>query len=202
MLNQLTQGCSGLYTTWKRFPRSLITIARHVKWSFRGRADILLTINQVFADEDIGCDIPSVPESMFEDYNWFMSTIHLSRLTSLAYTTLFSTRSSGRSAEVCLGSIGYIRRRLEEWRLSVPLSFRPKEPLWLSELSSPTTNMVAIQTHYLYYNLVFAVERLSLHVDPDGRLDREDNKWELMNAARTVIELVRFIEIEPHVPVL
>lgn len=165
-------------------------------------ANILLIINQVFADEDIGCNIPSVPGSMFGDYNWFLSAIHLSRLTSIAYTTLFSTNSSLKPAEDCLVSIKHLRRGLEEWRLSVPAAFRPKEPLRLSEIASPRTKMVAIQTHYLYCNLIFAVERLSLHVDPDGKLDREDSKWELMNAARTVIELVRFIEIEPHMPVL
>jgi hypothetical protein len=62
--------------------------------------------------------------------------------------------------------------------------------------------MVALQTHYLYYNLTFAVKRLSIHVDPEGKLDHEDSKWGLMNAARTVIELVSFIDIEPYMPVL
>lgn len=164
--------------------------------------NILLIISQVFADEDIGCDIPSVPESMFGDYNWFLSAIHLSRLTSIVYTTLFSTRSSLKSTEDCLCSIKHVRRGLEEWRLSVHVAFRPKEPIRLSEIGSPNMKMVAIQTHYLYYNLVFAVERLCLHVDPDEKLDREDSKWELMNAARTVIELVSFIEIKPHMPIL
>ncbi|CAP91852.1 Pc13g07830 [Penicillium rubens Wisconsin 54-1255] len=157
--------------------------------------------SSVFADEDIGCDIPSVPGSMFGDYNWFLSAIRLSRLTSIAYATLFSTRSSLKSAEDCLCSIKHVRRGLEEWRLSVPVTFRPKESIRLSEIGSPNTKMIAIQTHYLYYNLVFAVERLCLHVNPDEKLDREDSKWELMNAARTVIELVSFIEIEPHMPI-
>ncbi|KAJ5382386.1 hypothetical protein N7517_000297 [Penicillium concentricum] len=157
--------------------------------------------SSVFADEDIGCDVPSVPESKFGDYNWFLSAIHLSRLTSIAYTTLFSTRSSLKSAEDCLNSIKHVRRGLEEWRLSVPVAFRPKEPLQLSESASPTTKVVVIQTHYLYCNLVFAMERLSLHVDPDEKLDREDSRLELMNAARIVIELVSFIAIEPHMPV-
>ncbi|KAJ5257874.1 hypothetical protein N7497_000831 [Penicillium chrysogenum] len=157
--------------------------------------------SSVFADEDIGCDIPSVPGSMFGDYNWFLSAIRLSRLTSIAYATLFSTRSSLKSAEDCLCSIKHVRRGLEEWRLSVPVAFRPKESIRLSEIGSPNTKMIAIQTHYLYYNLVFAVERLCLHVNPDEKLDREDSKWELMNAARTVIELVSFIEIEPHMPI-
>lgn len=62
--------------------------------------------------------------------------------------------------------------------------------------------MIVIQTHYLYYNLVFPVGRLSLHVDPDEKMDREESKWNLMNAARAVIELLQFIEIQPHMPVL
>lgn len=82
------------------------------------------------------------------------------------------------------------------------MAFRPKEAIRLSELECPRIKIVALQTHYLYYNLIFAVERLSLHVDPEEKLDREDSKWELMNAARTVIELVSFIEIEPYMPVL
>ncbi|KAJ5871951.1 uncharacterized protein N7529_004304 [Penicillium soppii] len=158
-------------------------------------------IIQVFADEDIGCDIPSVPGSMLGDYNWFQSAIRLSRITSIAYTTLFSTRSSLQSAEDCLYSIKRVRRELEEWRLSVPMAFRPKEAIRLSELECPRTKMVALQTHYLYCNLIFAVEHLSLHVDPEEKLDREDSKWELMNAARAVIELVSLIEIEPYMPV-
>lgn len=139
---------------------------------------------------------------MFGNYNWFLSAIHLSRLTSIAYTTLFSTSSSAKSAEHSLRSIKHIRRGLEEWRSAVPVEFRPKELLGLRKIASPRTKMIVIQTHYLYYNLVFAVGRLSLHVDPDEKLDREESKWNLMNAARAVIELLRFIEIQPHMPVL
>jgi hypothetical protein len=62
--------------------------------------------------------------------------------------------------------------------------------------------MIAIQTHYLYYHLVFAIERVSLHIDPNGKLQGKDNKWNLMSAARNVIEIVQFIDVEPHMPVL
>lgn len=167
-----------------------------------GTPKFLLIISQVFADEDIGCCIPSVPESLFGGYNWFLSAIRLGRLSSIAYTTLFSAGASLKPAGACLDSIKSVRRGLEEWRVSVPEAIRPKEPLRLSESASPSTKSVAIQTQYLYYNLVFAVERLSLHVDPDEKLDREDSKWELMNAARAVVELLQFIKIEPHTPIL
>ncbi|KAJ5541861.1 hypothetical protein N7494_006937 [Penicillium frequentans] len=61
--------------------------------------------------------------------------------------------------------------------------------------------MIALQTHYLYYHLVFAIERVSLHIDPNRELQGKDNKWNLMSAARKVIEIVQFIDVEPHMPV-
>lgn len=161
-----------------------------------------LTIKQIFSDEDIGCGIPSVPESVFGDYNWFLSGIKLGRLTSIAYTTLFTTGSSLKPATERLTCVENLRIRLEEWRSQVPAAFRPKEPLLPSELTSPKLNMIAIQTHYLYYHLFFAVERVYLHIDPNGELQGKDNKWNLMSAACNVIEIVQFIDIQPHMPVL
>jgi hypothetical protein len=156
----------------------------------------------MFSDEDIGCGIPSVPESVFGEYNWFLSAIQLGRLTSIAYTTLFTTGSSLKPVTERLTCVEDLRRRLEEWRSQVPTAFRPKEPLLPSELTSSKTKMIAIQTHYLYYHLVFAIERVSLHIDPNGKLQGKDNKWNLMSAARNVIEIVQFIDVEPHMPVL
>lgn len=156
----------------------------------------------MFSDEDIGCGIPSVPESVFGDYNWFLSAIQLGRLTSIAYATLFTTGSSLKPATERLICVENLRRRLEEWRSQVPTAFRPKEPLLPSELTSPKMKMIAIQTHYLYYHLVFAIERVSLHLDPDEKLQGKDSKWNLMSAARKVIEIVQLIDVEPHMPVL
>ncbi len=91
---------------------------------------------------------------------------------------------------------------LEEWRLSVPVEFRPKEVLQLYQFVRPSTKLIAIQTQYLYYNLIISLERLTLHVNPNESLSREDSKWNLLSAARDVIELIQFIEIEPHMPIL
>jgi len=53
--------------------------------------------------------------------------------------------------------------------LSVSVAFRPKDSFWPGELASRRTKIVAIQTHYLYYNLVSSMERLLLYVDPDEK---------------------------------
>lgn len=139
---------------------------------------------------------------MFGDYDWFLSAIRLGRLSSIAYTTLFSTQATWRAKEYCLESIKSVRRALEEWRLSVPVAFRPREVLQLNQSASASRKLVAIRTQYSYYNLVIALERLSLHVESDENIDREGSKWNLMHAARAVIELTPFIDIEPYVPIL
>lgn len=139
---------------------------------------------------------------MIRDYDWFSSAIQLARLTSITYTTLFTTGFSSRPEIDRLTSVQDVRRRLEEWRLSVPMVFRPKEPFRASELETPTRRMIAIETHYLYYHIVFGVERVSLLIDSDGNPRSGGGKCELINAARSVIDLLRWVDISPHMPVL
>jgi hypothetical protein len=139
---------------------------------------------------------------MVRDYDWFLSAIQLARLTSITYTTLFTTGFSSRSEIDRLASVQDVRRRLEEWRLSVPMAFRPKEPFRASELETPTRRMIAIETHYLYYHIVFGVERVSLLIASDGNPRCGGGKGELINAARSVIDLLRWVDIGPQMPVL
>jgi hypothetical protein len=139
---------------------------------------------------------------MIRDYDWFLSAIQLARLTSITYTALFTTGFSSRPEIDRLASVQDVRRRLEEWRLSVPMVFRPKEPFRVSELETPTRRMIAIETHYLYYHIVFGVERVSLLIDFDGKTRCGGGKSELINAARSVIDLLRWVDVGPHMPVL
>ncbi|KAJ5791959.1 uncharacterized protein N7503_007937 [Penicillium pulvis] len=73
--------------------------------------------SSMFCDEDIGCGVPSVPESVFGEYNWFLLAIQLGRLTLIAYTTLFTIGSSLKSMIERLIYVEDLRCRLEEWRL-------------------------------------------------------------------------------------
>ena len=146
--------------------------------------------------------VPSAPVSKFGDYNWFLSAIRLARLSSIAYSSLFSLSASVKPKESYRSAIQDVRRVLEEWRLLVPVDFRPKEAIQPTRWVSPSIKLVAMQTQYSYYNLIIALERLTLHIDPDESVSREQSKRNLLSAARAVIELIQFIDIEPYMPIL
>ena len=120
----------------------------------------------------------------------------------MAYSTLFSLTASLRSKESCRAALPPVRRLLEDWRQSVPLRFRPEEPTTLDpSTASFSTKLAYLHTQYYYYNLIIALERLAIQADEDGGRAREDSKYRLMQAARTVIELTKFVTVETFVQI-
>lgn len=103
-------------------------------------------------------------------------------------------------AIVQLTAIDRIRELLEDWRTTIPAQFRPHEAHRGSIFRDLKSRNVAIQTNYYYYHLVIALERLTIHLDRQG--DRQDSRRQLMNAARAVIELTKYIDVEAYTPVL
>lgn len=169
---------------------------------------ILLTCFKVIADEDIGCSVPSTPVAVVGDYDWFRASIRLARLSSKVYTSLFSVEATLKTEEEFHASIQHVRNALEQWRLDVPIPFRPNEPLSLSQTESSTTRMIAVQTQYTYYSLLIAVERLALHIDLEAgaadvlELQTKKSRDRLMETAQSVIEMLSLVDVAPHVPVL
>ncbi|KAF5019295.1 hypothetical protein F66182_8713 [Fusarium sp. NRRL 66182] len=157
--------------------------------------------SSILADEDIGCTIPIAPESVFGDYDWFTSAIRLARISSIAYTDLFSASASSKSKTALATGIRRIRQLLGNWQVSLPPSLRPGEAIRHSDMP-PSMKLVLLQTQYAYYNIIFAVERLTLHVFRDEANICEESNMSLISASRTVAELILFIDIEPHVPIL
>lgn len=84
----------------------------------------------------------------------------------------------------------------------VPVEFRPLEPLNSTHLVDPKTKHVALSTQYCYYHLVIAIERLSLRLGSDQGALPEECHSRLVQAAKTVIEPTRFIDVEPYTPIL
>ncbi|KAF5665039.1 fungal specific transcription factor [Fusarium denticulatum] len=156
----------------------------------------------LLVDEDIGCVIPIVPESFFENYDWFTSAIRLARISSLAYSSLFSVSASARHKATLANAIVRIRYLLESWRMSIPPSFRPGNAIRHDDGLTQSTKLVLLQTQYAYYNIVFATERLAIHMGQAEGERFEENKSCLMSAARRVIELIVFVDFEPHLPIL
>ena len=70
-------------------------------------------------------------------------------------------------------------------------------------LSAPlSVRLAALQIHFSYYHIIIALERLALYLNRDGGEKAQMSKQRLMNTARTIIELTKHIDIQPHVPIL
>ncbi|KAG6025860.1 hypothetical protein E4U19_002950 [Claviceps sp. Clav32 group G5] len=159
-------------------------------------------MSSIISDDDIACPIPPAPDSMFEKFNWFLSAIRFARISSIAYTTLFTVSARRQSQDSYLKAIDHVYQRLEDWRLSIPDGFRPGETFHhLSMLAGSGIKLVAVQTQYLYFSMRVVLERLVMRVASQQDVRRENSKLYLMWAARTIIELTRHIDIEPHVPI-
>ncbi|KAF4832330.1 hypothetical protein CGCTS75_v004704 [Colletotrichum tropicale] len=154
------------------------------------------------ADYDVGCPIPNVKESTFGEPNWFLSSIRFGGILSVAYEQLFSVTASTRDTPALLSVSFRVRGMLDVWRQSVPVDFRPKEHLNKPRLTDPRTKHMALSTQLYYFHLVIALERISLQLDEEGGQGQQQSRKDLLQAARTVIELTRYIDVEPYTPVL
>lgn len=157
---------------------------------------------QIIGDYDIGCPVPQATVSTMGEYKWFLSSIRLSRILSVAYETLFSVSASTRPAALQLAAVQNVRTSLEKWRMIVPVDYRPLEPLSSTNMVDPKTKRIALSTQYYYYHLVIALERLSIRLVSDQGTSPEECHIRLVQAAKTVIELTRFIDVEPYTPIL
>lgn len=157
---------------------------------------------QIIGDYDIGCPVPQAAVSTMGEYNRFLSSIRLSRILSIAYETVFSVSASTRPVASQLTAVQNVRTSLEKWRMLVPVDYRPLEPLNSTNLIDPKTKRIALSTQYYYYHLVIAIERLSMRLGSDQGASPEECHSRLVQAAKTVIELTRFIDVEPYTPIL
>lgn len=153
-------------------------------------------------DSDIGCPIPSVPEATFGDYDWLFATASFARLMSRAYEGLFSISATLNTQEAYYEKLDAITDLLERWRLSIPLAFRPGEAFHARSFRSSCETLVALTTHFYYHDASISLCRLTLHVGKNQDGPRQiESKTILMRSARSIIELLRHIDIEPYTPV-
>ena len=124
------------------------------------------------------------------------------RLVSRAYEVLFSISATLNSAQLCHAAIDAVNNDLESWRNFIPKQFRPGESFQPGYFSEQRSMAVALRAHYHYYSVVIALSRISLHGDADSTSHRRlKSKEALLNAARVIIELTRYVDTEDHAPV-
>ncbi|KAK1147016.1 hypothetical protein N8T08_002344 [Aspergillus melleus] len=152
-------------------------------------------------DCDIGCPVPETPEAIFGGFNWFFSTARFSRILSRAYTTLFSISAMTHSVQSSRSSLSKIEEQVENWRMTVPVEFRPGCPVDLHRLPSLSAKTVILQTHFAYYALVIALSRLKLYLNSrEPAAQFQEARCKLLNAARTVIEMTQYNEVASYTP--
>lgn len=106
------------------------------------------------------------------------------------------------SVESYYAAIDIVSDDLEHWRNSIPEQYRPGLPFRPQHFMSPCALQVALRIHYYYYSGVIALSRLALNVGAANPGPRQsESKKALMNAARLIIELTRYIDAEAYTPI-
>ncbi|KAJ5967677.1 fungal-specific transcription factor domain-containing protein [Penicillium viridicatum] len=162
--------------------------------------------SSMISDLDIGCPIPDVPESVFGEYNWFLSAIKFGRILSQAYACVFSVSAAFQTTGAHHIAIDEIEARLEKWRTEVPVGFRPGMPLLdrnclSSFFPQPSFKMIVLHTNFSYYALTIALSRLNVSVSRQPQsLRQEKSKRLLMYTARAIVEGSKIVDIAAHTP--
>ncbi|EXJ89901.1 hypothetical protein A1O3_02968 [Capronia epimyces CBS 606.96] len=107
------------------------------------------------------------------------------------------------------GTAFWLPERSSTMSLSEPVSGHTH-----THTHTPLTLMtpVALWTHYLYHSVLLALARATLHLDGrpspgEAEAGASDpnrllkSKQAIMNASRSILELTRFIDVEPYTPV-
>ncbi|KAH9209023.1 fungal-specific transcription factor, partial [Leptodontidium sp. 2 PMI_412] len=156
----------------------------------------------ILSDFDIGCPIPDAPEAVFQGFDWFFTMARFSRLISRAYEVLFSISATLNPADVIYANIDIISNELERRRMSIPETFRPREFFQIKHFPDDVSMAVAVRIRFHYESIVIALSRITLHLEGETFTTRRSaSKNRLIHAARTVIELTRYIDTEAHAPI-
>ncbi|KAL2848369.1 hypothetical protein BJY01DRAFT_211920 [Aspergillus pseudoustus] len=154
-------------------------------------------------DCHISSPLPDQGVWSFNDYDWLFSFVRYSRLASKIHSQLMTITSVPQPWAARYRAVRYLQSELEAWRYSIPPRFRPGEPLRPRMLHEPHSVSIALRAHYYYHYAHMTLTWTLLHCESDG-LDATQGmelKTELMQIARSVLELTSYIEISPATPV-
>lgn len=152
-------------------------------------------------DSDIGCPIPLVTESIFGNYDWFLSVARYSRLISRIYEILFTVSSGEGPADTYHASMKQLNTELEAWRLSIPVQFRPLEHFSGRGLPGTLEIYVAVNTQYLYFNALLTLLRIALYIKAGDLVtasDMQETKKQLMKTVYLILDSTKYIEVAAY----
>lgn len=165
----------------------------------------------MFVDHDISCPIPFTPDALFGEFDWFLSYARHSRFLSRVLTSLFSAGVIGNPSIYYLDTIDQLNDELETWRLAIPENIRPGKTFQAHKLhemlQGDATRQVIVWTHYLFSGARIMLARATLqlaasvaHLVPSSQ--QAECKTVIMEEARSILELTRYVDAEPWTSVV
>lgn len=132
--------------------------------------DLSLPVDYVRSQEaNLQLGTPHINDNTIPLYPW---DLRLSMLKSRVYQDLYSAVSLNQSASQLLSSIRALDETLEQWRLSLPLEFRPTLYFSAETPVSANVNTQAVMLRLAYYHCVTSIHQGSTRYrnaasDPD-----------------------------------
>ncbi|KAI1206259.1 uncharacterized protein F4807DRAFT_234133 [Annulohypoxylon truncatum] len=161
--------------------------------------------NSIFVDHDIVIPIPSVPDAIMGELDWFLVTARYARLLSKAMASLFSIAGTDDPKTYYLSIIDQCEAELEQWRMSIPDEIRPGKLYQTHRIQSTMLRLVALRIHLLYNSFKLSLCRATLHLAANtshvvSQARQAESTRAMMDTSRQVLELTAFIDVEPNTP--
>ncbi|EXA34103.1 hypothetical protein FOVG_14956 [Fusarium oxysporum f. sp. pisi HDV247] len=155
--------------------------------------------SSIIPSHDISCPIPQTNLPFLSGFNWLQCKAKHAQMASDIYQRLFSVKARSSSQALRQREASRCLEELETWRLSVPESFRPGLRLRSHRLGQPQAVYLAVQIHFSYYNVRIALARVCLLAWVQDSEEQTRYKLLLTESARSIIDMVHFIDLEPFV---
>lgn len=108
------------------------------------------------AEEGMGIHVPSIPG---RKYYPFRAACAIALIESRVYSELYSARSWTKSPQERLNRVSRLDQELQEWKDKIPLEIRPEHTIQCETKQ----RFAIIMLHFVYYNCLTAIHRVSIH---------------------------------------
>ncbi|KAI1411890.1 hypothetical protein F5Y13DRAFT_180505 [Hypoxylon sp. FL1857] len=161
--------------------------------------------NSLFVDHNIVIPVPTVPDAIIGELDWFLTTARYARLLSKAMTSLFSIAGADDPKAYYLAIIDQCGKELEQWRMSIPADIRPGEPYRAHAIQGALLRLAALRIHLYYNSFKLSLCRATLHLAANtsnvvSQARQAESTRVMMETSRSVLELTAFIDVEPNTP--
>jgi len=117
-------------------------------------------MNTDLPSEDPPDNIGNVVDHDGKRFNLFRTMCLFAQIQSRVYKQLYSVKASRQTDGELLNTIGQLDQELEDWKDSIPATFRPEQDI--NAVHAPLVLHIVV-LHFAYYNCLTTIHRMSVH---------------------------------------